>query len=324
MLNSGLQILWLRKKRPEVFKKVATILHFPQYLSYCFTGKKVSEYTSIGCHTALWDFDNNCYHRWIKSENINLPEPVANSLGYDIHIKGLTVKTGIGIHDSSSSLVPYFKGTKEQFILISTGTWCIFMNPFNNEPLTTDQLKKDSLCYLSIQQQQVKSSRMFLGYIHDVNVEEISQHFGVDAGYYKKLKADTGLLTSLVKKNGKRIFFEKSMPADYIDRSVNLSLFKSFEVAYHQLIHDLVSLGMDSLNLIIPKDDKTEIVYISGGFARNEIFVKLIAAWLPGKKVYTSEIENTTALGAAMVLWEDSFGEDTPDIDLGLRECKFL
>jgi sugar (pentulose or hexulose) kinase len=323
MLNSGLQILWLRKTKPQAFKRVGTILHFPQYLSYCFTGKAVSEYTSIGCHTAMWDFDNNCYHHWIKSEGINLPEPVPNSVSYDIDIKGQSVKTGIGIHDSSSSLVPYFKGSNEQFILISTGTWCIFMNPFNTEPLTADQLKKDSLCYLSIQQQQVKSSRLFLGHIHDVNVEVISGHFGFEAGYYKKVKADGGQLSSLIDNKNKRIFFVHSMPADYIDRFVDLSIFKSFEEAYHQFMHDLVSLGMDSLNLIIPKDDKTKIIYISGGFARNEIFVKLIAAWLPEKKVYTSEIDNTTALGAAMVLWNDSFGEEAPLVDLGLKECKW-
>ena len=37
MLNSGLQALWLKKKKPEVFSRVNTVLHFPQYLSYCFT-----------------------------------------------------------------------------------------------------------------------------------------------------------------------------------------------------------------------------------------------------------------------------------------------
>lgn len=100
-------------------------------------------------------------------------------------------------------------------------------------------------------------------------------------------------------------------------------MFRSFEEAYHQLIHDLVSLGMDSLELILPKDDKSKIVYISGGFARNEIFVKIFAAWLPGKRVYTSEIDNATALGAAMVLWESSFGDELPEIDLVLKECKW-
>ena len=56
MLNSGLQPLWLKTEKPEIFAKVRHILHFPQYLSYILTGKIYSEHTSIGCHTALWDY----------------------------------------------------------------------------------------------------------------------------------------------------------------------------------------------------------------------------------------------------------------------------
>ena len=57
MLNSGLQLYWLKKTKPEVFKKIKYSLHLPQYLSYIFTGIPLSEYTSIGCHTALWDYE---------------------------------------------------------------------------------------------------------------------------------------------------------------------------------------------------------------------------------------------------------------------------
>ncbi|HEX3009778.1 MAG TPA: FGGY family carbohydrate kinase [Bacteroidales bacterium] len=66
MLNSGLQILWLKKNKPSVFSKVKSIAHFPQYLSYLFTGKLVAEYTYIGCHTSLWDFDRMDYHPCLR------------------------------------------------------------------------------------------------------------------------------------------------------------------------------------------------------------------------------------------------------------------
>jgi sugar (pentulose or hexulose) kinase len=319
MLNSGLQALWLKRKKPDVFSKVKTVLHLPQYLSYFFTNKLTSEYTSIGCHTAMWDFDNHRYHVWLKDEGVSLPQPVSNSTVYDAMIEGSRIKTGIGIHDSSSSLVPYFKGTQEQFILISTGTWCIFMNPFNSEPLTADQLRKDSLCYMSIQQQQVKSSRLFLGHTHDANVERLNKHFGVVAGHYKTIKTTGEKIDRLLRNSRERVFFRQGVPADYVDPSVNLSHFLTFADAYHQLMLDLVDLSMESLSLIIPTDDHTKTVYISGGFARNELFVRLLAARLPGKKVYTSEIDNATALGAAMVVYEAAFGTDLPSIDLGLK-----
>lgn len=320
MLNSGLQALWLKKTKPEVFSKIRSVLHLPQYLSYCLTGKLASEYTSIGCHTALWDFDNDCYHRWVADEGVPVPDPVSNEVTYRAKIEDQTLDIGIGIHDSSSSLVPYFKGSDRKFILISTGTWCIFMNPFNSEPLTADQLRKDTLCYMSIRQQQVKSSRLFLGHIHDVNATHLARVFEVYPDYYKKVKADRKLLSSLMNENRGRVFFSKGIPGDYLDSEADMSIFSSFNEAYHRLMYDLVDVAMESLNLIIPDGDQTESVYISGGFARNEIFVYLLAARLPDKTVYTSEIDNATALGAAMVVYEKSFSGKVADIDLGLKE----
>ena len=68
MLNSGLQLYWLKHHKPEVFSKIKYTLHLPQYLSYIFTGIPLSEYTSIGCHTALWDYQKKDYHSWVYQE----------------------------------------------------------------------------------------------------------------------------------------------------------------------------------------------------------------------------------------------------------------
>ena len=195
------------------------------------------------------------------------------------------------------------------------------MNPFNTEPLTMEQLRKDCLCYMSVNQQQVKSSRLFLGHIHDVNVERLNAHFGVDANLYKKVKPDSSIVSRLLAKPADRVFFKNAIPADYIDATVDLGKFSTFEEAYHQLVHDVVSLAMESLDLIIPANDKTKVVYVSGGFARSELFVRFLATRLPGKKVYTSEVDNATALGAAMVVWESAFGGKMPQMDLSLKAC---
>lgn len=321
MLNSGLQALWLKQKRPEVYARVDTVLHFPQYLAFRFTGSKVSEFTSIGCHTAMWDFDNNCYHPWMLKEQIPVPQPVPNSATTDVVIENKKIKVGIGIHDSSASLVPYIRGSREKFILISTGTWCIFMNPFNTEPLTTEQLRMDCLCYMSVNQQQVKSSRLFLGHIHDVNLERLNAHFGVDANLYKKVKPEPEIIARLLAEPAIRVFFKNAMPADFVDSTVDPGKFSTFEIAYHQLVHDVVSLAMESLDLIIPANDNTKVIYISGGFARSELFVRFLATRLPGRKVYTSEVDNSTALGAAMVVSEGAFGGKIPETNLNLKAC---
>lgn len=319
MLNSGLQLLWLKKMKPALFSRIHTTLHLPQYLSWTFTGRKVSEYTSVGCHTALWDFERMQYHPWLKAEKIELPEPVSPSGVFDVSIEGRTVRTGIGIHDSSASLVPYLKSTDRPFILVSTGTWCIFMNPFNSEPLTADQLRSDTLCYMSIDSQQVKASRIFLGHIHDMNVARLDDHFGVTGELYKTIKIKSKKIRKLFASRHGRIFFRHGIPPGYVDEQAGLAHFLTYADAYHQMICDLVDVCMESWRLIIPADDKTEIVYVTGGFARNDTFVRILAARLPDKRVYASQVENSTALGAAITIYENAVGRTLPPVYLGLK-----
>jgi sugar (pentulose or hexulose) kinase len=323
MLNSGLQALWLKMHKPEIFEKVAHILHFPQYLSYKLTGKIASEHTSIGCHTAMWDFDNMRYHDWIRDEGIELPEPVDVEQVFPAANIQSEVPVGIGIHDSSSSLVPYFKHTKDAFALASTGTWSIHMNPFNHTPLSKEQLEQDCLAYMSIQQKQVKSSRFFLGHIHDVNVERLSEFFKVYKNTYKKVVVDGGLLERFKENNkGERVFFSGTMPEDFIDKDADLGKFGSFREAYHQLMIDLTTLTADSINLIITPGDKTKNLFVTGGFAKNPLFTRLLAARFCDKTVYTSEIANATSLGAALVLWRCFGITEEPLLDLGLQHIR--
>jgi sugar (pentulose or hexulose) kinase len=320
MLNSGFQALWLKEMKPETFKKVKTILHFPQYLSHLLTGITTSEHTSIGCHTGLWDFDNMDYHPWTSQLEVSLPHPEPVETSYKSNRFETSVPVGIGIHDSSSSLVPYFMNSKDEFILVSTGTWCISMNPFNSDPLTANQLRKDCLAYLSIQQKPVKSSRLFMGRIHDENVEHLNKLFGVDDSAYKSVAIDEEIIRNLNhKSDGNRVFFQGGVSEEFLDHSIENETFDSFEEAYHQLIMDLVVLMKESISLIIGEEDKTKNIYISGGFSKNLIFVKLLASRFPGKNVYTSEVANATALGAALVLWKGIDPSFNPAIDLGLK-----
>lgn len=322
MLNLGLQILWLKKKKPEVFSKTRHILFFPQYLSYRFTGVITADETYVGCHTAVWDFDKQSYHRWLSDEGIKLPDPMPDSQVYDISMGDYSFKTGIGLHDSAGSLVPYLKNSGDEFILVSTGTWCISMNPFNDEPLTSEQLRQDCLCNRSTERRQIKSSRLFMGHIHDVNVNRLNEHFNVKPGYYKSVRLNKELVARMNTQNSS-IFFSDGIPADYVDERVDLSQFSTFDEAYHHLMFDLCSHVVNSIRLIIPGVDESRDIYITGGFARNEIFTFLIAAGFPAKRVFVSEVDNASALGAAMVVYEGAFRKDAPVIDLGLKRVLF-
>ena len=58
--------------------------------------------------------------------------------------------------------------------------------------------------------------------------------------------------------------------------------------------------------------NETSEIYITGGFSGNKLFVNLISEAFPGKSVFTSEIGNATALGAALVV-----AQTKPMLNLG-------
>ncbi|HXB94187.1 MAG TPA: FGGY family carbohydrate kinase, partial [Puia sp.] len=202
-LNSGMQLYRIRQQQPELFASIRTALHLPQYISYLFTGSAYSDITSIGCHTNLWNFSQQHYHEWVYREGIidklapilpstsviplkPPPDPQVPLAGA-APIHGPTWPdiplAGIGIHDSSAALIPYLTGFREPFALISTGTWCITLNPFNDAPLTAAELQQDCLCYMSYRGTPVKASRLFAGYEHEQQVQRLSAHFHKDPGY---------------------------------------------------------------------------------------------------------------------------------------------
>jgi hypothetical protein len=322
MLNSGLQALWLKNVRPDVFAKTRHIIHFPQYLSYLLTGKIYSEHTSIGCHTALWNFDEMRYHRWVKDECLKVPEPAATNTLEEIVIEGKKIKAGIGINDISASLVPYFSSGNEKFLLVSTGNWFFGMNPFNDEKLTVHQLSKDCLCYLSIYAKPVKSSMLSLGHFHKTALHLMSNYFKIREEGFKLIKPDAKLFSKLsIKFRNRKVFFNDGEPLRQLNEEIDLFEFDNFVEGYHQLLIELCDLTLEAIDMVIPESEDVKNLYITGSFSENSIFVKLLASSYPHMKVYTSEVKNTNALGSALVILKSLEPATKPILDLGLNEC---
>ncbi len=177
MLNSGMQLYWLRHTQPEVFHRIRYSLHLPQYLSYLITGIPVSEPTSIGCHTALWDYKRANYHHWVYDEGIDyhLPFSIPTATRITTQWNGRRIRVGVGIHDSSSALLPYLLSHKKPFLLVSTGTWSVTLNPFASDTFTQSDLDQNCLFYQTIQGNPVRASKLFLGHEHKKQVEYLSR-----------------------------------------------------------------------------------------------------------------------------------------------------
>ena len=302
MLNSGLQIYWLKNKKPHLWKHVRSILHYQQYLSYLFSNKITADYTSIGAHTAMWDFDLMEYHYWLNKEGISLPKPVNAKDAVVVKLHGDDVAIGSGLHDSSASLIPLLdENKKEEFILLSTGTWIISMNPFSKEQLTQSQLENNCLCFMTTDKKQVKSSMQFLGHVHEINVKELNIHFGKENDYFIHMNINEDFCIQIFK-NSKKIFFPNGLPNEFkADISV-LNSFENFEEAYNQLVFEISQLVYEGLEYILDKENKLKNIYISGGFNKNVFFMQYLSLMMPVLNIEASEMKNTSALGAALLM----------------------
>ncbi len=301
MLNAGMQLYWLKKKKPEVFKKIKYSLHLPQYISYVFTGIPISEYTSIGCHTAMWDYIKKDYHSWIYKEKLNnlFPPIVSTETSINMNYNGKRIKIGVGIHDSSAALLPYVRSSKKKFILVSTGTWSISLNPFETNPLTIEEVQEDCINYMRINGKPVKSTRLFLGNEYSSQVKKLSEHFKVTKDYHKTVSFNKEIYLKIIDDFKHLYKWDDLISANMPDETK--IPYNTFEEAYHQLMIELVELQMKSIQLA-RGNNSIKKIYIDGGFSDNDLYIKLLSYNLKDMKLRTTDSSLGSALGAAVAI----------------------
>ena len=66
-LNLGRQLHWQSHLLSETQRQRVRLLMYPQYWAWKLSGLYVTELTSLGCHTDLWDFKSNQPSSLLKS-----------------------------------------------------------------------------------------------------------------------------------------------------------------------------------------------------------------------------------------------------------------
>ncbi|MDO9416089.1 FGGY-family carbohydrate kinase [Pararhizobium sp.] len=169
-LNVGAQIFYQAQTFPQEFAEVTTILMYAQYWSFLLSGVLANEVTSLGCHTDLWEPDNNRYSSMVRSQGWEpLMAPVrkasdvlATLLPEVAAYTGIPATTPVhcGIHDSNASLLPHVLSMTAPFSVISTGTWVIVMSVGGRDVVLDEQ--RDTLINVNALGQPVRSAR-FMG-----------------------------------------------------------------------------------------------------------------------------------------------------------------
>lgn len=320
LLNSGLQLFWLKHEKQKIFERINTSLHLPQFFTYLLTRKLFTDITSVGCHTMLWNFDTNSYHEWVGKEGFKRLFPPMYSASHVMNetINGSSITFGIGIHDSSAALMPYLVTQKDPFLLLSTGTWNICFNPFNQDALTPGELAADCLCYYTYEGKAVKASRIFLGHEHEMQVHVLAKYFNVSDDTYQNISFNADIYNNLASTPDARAFYPVGMEGTgpipgKQESKTDLTGFETYEVAYHQLMRYLVKWQLLSIDLVDPAKTVRDIIVV-GGFTKSPLFLAILKKESGNRRVFISDHPRASALGAAWLVAGESLYKTKGDL----------
>jgi sugar (pentulose or hexulose) kinase len=174
LINPSKGVLFVKERFPEAFGRTRRLLNYPQYWGLRLTGQAGAEGTYTGCHSYLWDWKAGRYSRVAQRLGIAsmLPFPLRDSWEILGGLRPeLAARTGLprglvvtmGIHDSNASLLPHLaKARGRDFILNSTGTWCVLMHPQERYGFEKGELGKVVFFNRSAYNEPVKTA-IFLG-----------------------------------------------------------------------------------------------------------------------------------------------------------------
>ncbi|HUQ65845.1 MAG TPA: hypothetical protein VM101_06810, partial [Flavitalea sp.] len=143
-------------------------------------------------------------------------------------------------------------------------------------------------------------SRFFAGNEHDECEKRIAEHFNRKNKYYKGVSFNGKTVEFLKLKlaQDERSEFETG-PSMFLQRE--LSEFKNYEEAYHQMMMDIIHLQVLSTDLVLHESNVKKI-YVDGGFSNNAIYMNLLAKAYKEYEVYSATVAQASAIGAALAL----------------------
>jgi sugar (pentulose or hexulose) kinase len=329
LINPSKGILFLRENFPGAFPKTRYILNYPQYWGWRLTGKAGAEATYVGCHSYLWDFRKKTYSAVARRLGVEalLPDGLRESwdtLGTVLPdvAKRAGLDAGVlvtmGIHDSNASLLPYLaKRDGRDFILDSTGTWCVHMHPQKEYGFRPDELGKVVFFNLAATGAPVKTT-IFLG---GLEFDAWSALFRLASGISSKENIpawDPAVYRRIIKEKRFFILPEIVNGSGQFPGSRARAVEDGHDFTYEEIKaggaipgfirNPVTAYAVLNLSLAL----QTEIalsragrvpgteIFIEGGFRKNPDYAALVATLSHGSPVGLTGFSEATSLGAAM------------------------
>jgi len=292
-LPGGLNVarhIYLRERlSPEMFKQADAILNYPQFWNWLLTGAKVSEISSIGCHSHLWRPREDTFSSLVDKRSWRAKFPPFRRAGDilgEAQVGAQSVPVHNGVHDSNAALYYYRSLGYSDFTLISTGTWVITFNQAC--PLDALDPERDMLANVTVDRSPIPTARFMGGREYDVIAgsqapvsRETLQH-AIDRGQVALPSFAAG--GPFPARQGR---LKGPEPSTAEERAAIATL-------YVALMMDVVLDQLRSINRVV----------LDGGLARNQALLGTLAALRPAQNLSHNVAAEGTAMGAAALALE--------------------
>ena len=319
--NVSKALFYIKTRLPEVWARCRQALFYDSYLSYELTGRAGMEHTYLGNHTYLWDFHERTWSTVARDLGVDrmFPEGVAKTWECLGPVKPeIAAECGVsndclvthGIHDSNANLVPYLAKGNKNFILNSTGTWCVCMRQSETPDLTDAEMAAKVFYNLDVFGNPLKTSIFPAGMEYDAfrgfteakdeGDREAAQRViagrslfvvpGVLPDACPFPQAQTGVV------HGERVHSLAELEAD--ERKPMTGLGQDYFAA---LDFSLALATRQALTRCGAGEGTT--VFVEGGFSNNRSYCELLAALCPQCTVALTNMKEGTSFGAAITAW---------------------
>ena len=312
-LLHAMQLFWQQRALSQDFKTAETILPLMQYVAACLGGKPVTEISSMGCQSHLLDLNTLGPSKLAVSQGwAEKFAPRANAWdvigklkpdfrGSEFRGKGEILA---GVHDSNANYLRYLAGGQSNFTLLSTGTWIISFD--TKADIKTLDPTNDIVANVDVMGRRVACSRFFGGKEFEILSQGAN---GTDASLpcvARLIASNVMALPSFSDAGG-------PMPNSANKGTIMGTVTTNEERASLASLYCALMMT-ESLAALHASGD----IIVDGPFSQNKVFLAILAALHPGRKLRASNLKDGTAAGAACLgLMPDGL---LPHIDIDMTD----
>ncbi|MES0038485.1 carbohydrate kinase [Mesorhizobium sp. M0046] len=301
--NYGRHMLWLKEVEPGAFAAAESILGYPQYWSWRFGGRPVSEVSYLGCHSHLWAPRKRDFSSLVDAEGWRGQMPAFERAGAVIGEQRFgqaakPVAIHNGVHDSNAALHAYRRQQLGPVTVVSTGTWVVVLNP--DCPLDALDGERDMLVNVDVDGGPVPTIR-FMGGREFATISAGWQ--GAIAPSSIQRVIDAGIMALPSFAPGGPMAHRRG---ELVGRTPNPDERAAMALLYVALMLDLCLELIHSDNTVI----------VDGGLNNGGLLAALLAQLRPGQAFLQGATLEGSATGAAALAFESvgrEFATEAPE-----------